>query len=83
MTEPELIKAGDERVLINGRTIPVDYRIVWEDNYQKLKKAFDLPIVIDTFSQNDMENFAAKCMLNGANGKLMSELLQDFCDNDL
>ena len=41
MEEPIAMKAGDERVLVNGRTIPVDYRIITEENYQKLRKAFD------------------------------------------
>lgn len=40
-TEPEALKAGDHRVLINGRTIPVDYRVVWEDQYKALKKAYN------------------------------------------
>jgi hypothetical protein len=38
--------------------------------------------VSGSFSQNDMENFAAKCMILGHNGKTTKELLKDFCDND-
>lgn len=36
MTEPILIKAGDERVLLGGRPLFVDTRIVAEDRYQTL-----------------------------------------------
>lgn len=42
MKEPIEMKAGDERVLVNGLPLPVDYRIVWEENYKELKRAFDL-----------------------------------------
>ena len=42
MKEPIEMKAGDERVLVNGLSLPVDYRIVWEENYKELKRAFDL-----------------------------------------
>jgi len=42
MIEPEFIKAGDERVLVNGRPLQVDYRIISEDNYRQLKRSFDL-----------------------------------------
>lgn len=38
--------------------------------------------VSGSFSQKDMENFAAKCMTLGHGGKTTKELLQDFCDND-
>lgn len=58
--------------------------ILIAERFRQLEpKQCDIPIVIDTFSQNDMENFAAKCMVLGSNGKEMNELLQDFCDNDL
>jgi len=30
-----------------------------------------------------MENFAAKCMILGNDGKTTDKLLQDFLDNDL
>lgn len=36
MKEPKLMKANDERVLVNGRTLPVPFRIIAEDNYQLL-----------------------------------------------
>lgn len=45
MKEPIEMKAGDERVLVNGLPLPVDYRIVWEENYKELKRAFDLASV--------------------------------------
>ncbi|MBX4188410.1 MAG: hypothetical protein KW793_04755 [Candidatus Doudnabacteria bacterium] len=35
-SEPIAMKAGDTRVLINGMPIPVDFRVIWEDNYQHL-----------------------------------------------
>tara|TARA_R110002096_G_scaffold127485_4_gene275361 strand:- start:756 stop:1025 length:270 start_codon:yes stop_codon:yes gene_type:complete len=38
--------------------------------------------VSGSFSQNDMENFAAKCMILGSNSKDIKELLKGFCDND-
>lgn len=46
--------------------------------YEQLRQHF----VSGSFSQKDMENFAAKCMLLGCGGKTTKELLQDFCDND-
>lgn len=42
MIEPIEMKGGDKRVLVNGLSLPVDYRIVCEENYKKLKRAFDL-----------------------------------------
>ena len=44
MTEPKLIKAGDKRVLLGYAKMPpkVDVRVIAEDNYQELKKVFDL-----------------------------------------
>lgn len=45
-------------------------------------KLLDLFAVSGSFSQKDMENFAAKCMILGNDGKTTKELLQDFCDND-
>lgn len=32
--EPIALKAGDQRVLINGTTIDVDFRVIAEDRYQ-------------------------------------------------
>ena len=46
------------------------------------KKQLTLTDVGGSFSQNDMENFAAKCMILGSGGKDTKELLKDFCDND-
>jgi len=34
--EPIAMKAGDERVLVNGKPLSVDFRIISEDNYQLL-----------------------------------------------
>lgn len=48
MKEPIEMKAGDERVLVNGLPIPVDYRIIWEENYKELKRAFDLANVVES-----------------------------------
>ena len=45
-------------------------------------KKIRIGAVSDTFSQKDMENFAAKCMILGHGGKTTEELLKDFCDND-
>ena len=47
-----------------------------------LDEALTIPAVSGSFSQKDMENFAAKCMTLGHGGKTTKELLQDFCDND-
>ena len=46
------------------------------------KEQLTLTDVGGSFSQNDMENFAAKCMILGSGGKDTKELLKDFCDND-
>jgi len=46
------------------------------------EQLLDLFAVSGSFSQKDMENFGAKCMLFGHQGKTTSELLKDFCDND-
>ena len=46
------------------------------------QKQLTLTDVGGSFSQNDMENFAAKCMILGSGGKDTKELLKDFCDND-
>jgi len=40
-TLPIKIKAGDERVLLNGFPPKVDVRVISEDYYQELKKAYD------------------------------------------
>jgi hypothetical protein len=36
--EPIPMKAGDKRVLVNGRTLGADFRIISEENYLKLKE---------------------------------------------
>lgn len=36
--DPLLMNAGDLRVLVNGRPLPVDFRILSEDNYQLLMR---------------------------------------------
>ena len=36
MATPLAIRAGDERVLVNGRPLPVDFRILSEENYVAL-----------------------------------------------
>ena len=46
-------------------------------------KILSLFNVSGSFSQKDMENFAAKCMIFGNRGKTTTELLREFCDNDL
>lgn len=35
--EPIAMKAGDKRVLVNGLVLPVDFRIISEDNYKLLE----------------------------------------------
>lgn len=37
MTKPKLIKAGDERVLLNGEPPKVDCRVVAEELYQRME----------------------------------------------
>jgi hypothetical protein len=34
--EPIPLKAGDRRVIVNGTPLPVDFRIIHEDQYQIL-----------------------------------------------
>ena len=46
------------------------------------KEQLTLTDVGGSFSQNDMKNFAAKCMILGSNSKDIKELLKGFCDND-
>lgn len=48
MTEPILIKAGSDRLKLglNEQPPSVDCRVVEENNYQALKRAFDLHVVI-------------------------------------
>ena len=48
----------------------------------KKKEQLTLTDVGGSFSQNDMKNFAAKCMILGSNSKDIKELLKGFCDND-
>lgn len=60
MKEPILMKAGDKRVLVNGFPLPVDYRIIWEENYQELKKAFDT----QTISVIDAQKYAEYCVMS-------------------
>jgi hypothetical protein len=50
-----------------------------DGSVMEVKRAWE---VEPLFSQKDMENFAAKCMIFGHQGKTTSELLKDFCDND-
>ena len=47
------------------------------------KEAINLTDISGSFSASDMENFAAKCMLFGNDGKTTDKLLQEFIDNDL
>ena len=53
---------------------------------ENMQKYADQQLILSgvscSFSQNDMENFAAKCMILGSGGKDTKELLKDFCDND-
>ena len=35
-TKPILVKAGDTSVMVNGRPLTVDFRIVSEENYKEL-----------------------------------------------
>jgi len=52
---PISMKAGDKRVLVNGRALPVDFRIISEENYRKLKEAYDLVHEIEWEQQECME----------------------------
>ena len=56
----------------------------FSDKYVEWLEAKQLILsgVSGSFSQNDMENFAAKCMILGSNSKDIKELLKGFCDND-
>lgn len=47
-----------------------------------LKEQFAIHSVSGSFSAKDMQNFAAKCMILGNDGKDTPELLKDFCNND-
>ena len=50
--------------------------------FKEIKQAFSLTDVSGSFSQNDMQKFAAKCVVLGSGGKTMDELLKAFCYND-
>lgn len=39
--EPVPIKAGNTRLLLNGKPIKVDCRLIAEEGYQMLKEAYD------------------------------------------
>jgi len=45
--EPTLIKAGDPVVLLGGLAAAVDCRVIKEENYQRLKRAFDTLLILD------------------------------------
>ena len=53
---------------------------------RQMQKYADQQLILSgvsgSFSQNDMENFAAKCMILGSNSKDIKELLKGFCDNE-
>jgi len=48
----------------------------------KVKNNVVLDNVSGLFSAKDMENFAAKSMILGCEGKTTKQLLKEFCDND-
>jgi hypothetical protein len=56
--EPELIKAGDTRVIVNGYPLSVDFRIIAEDGFQKLLKAAQQPTEVERMKwvKVDLEN---------------------------
>jgi hypothetical protein len=52
-------------------------------DYEELEwELLNLFNVSGSFTENDMENFAAKCMIFGNNGKTTDVLLKEFCEND-
>ena len=53
--EPVLLKAGDQRVLINGYTSSVDFRIVSEDYYRGLVKADKIKELIEKYEDAIIE----------------------------
>jgi len=50
------MKAGDESVLVNGRVLPVPFRIIWEDYYKELKIGYEKVL------QQDKEVTILKCL---------------------
>lgn len=46
MTKPKLIKAGDERVFLNGEPPKVDCRVVAEELYQRMESGQHETLVI-------------------------------------
>ena len=74
---------GDKKYFDTGKTADD-----WDNLEKRIaeleaeNKALSMSGVSDSFSQKDMENFAAKCMILGHGGKTTEELLKDFCDND-
>jgi len=54
-----------------------------QDGYDKNQEELFISSVSGLFSKKDMENFAAKCMILGNDGRTTNQLLQDFLDNDL
>ncbi len=40
--EPIALKAGDKRVLINGKLSPRDFRIIAEEEYQLLRESYEV-----------------------------------------
>jgi len=80
----EFIKKQEKRFLKTEVTNSDLIRISDANHYFEMyKKQLIIPVISGSFSAKDMENFAAKCMILGNNGKDTKELLKDFCDNDL
>ena len=74
-----LPKGEDFEIIVQHDQSGSAYGITLSKNaYEQLRQHF----VSGSFSQKDMENFAAKCMILGHGGRTTKELLQDFCDND-
>ena len=49
---------------------------------EQVKKTDFINDVSGSFTAHDMENFAAKCMILGNDGKNTKQLLKEFCEND-
>ena len=55
MIEPILIKAGDDRLLINGKSPKADCRVISEENYQILKTALEIINIITSRFQAEIK----------------------------
>ena len=61
-TFPIKMKVGDKRVLINGKTCLVDFRVISEDLYQRMLKKYivEKPLLEEQMAMLKLENETLK-----------------------